>query len=101
MCVIDRSKIELIYNWSDKKKVFPVSKEKNNFLIDHNFSDKKILLYPGTMGSTHNIEDILIAANDLRHHKDILFLFIGFYVGVFTKERYLSMRNLLRSKFHF
>jgi glycosyltransferase involved in cell wall biosynthesis len=77
MSVIDSSKIELIYNWSDKKKVFPVSKEKNNFLIDHNFSDKKILLYSGTMGSTHNIEDILIAANDLRHHKDILFLFIG------------------------
>jgi glycosyltransferase involved in cell wall biosynthesis len=77
MCVNDSSKIELIYNWSDKKKVFPVANDKNQFLINHGFLDKKILLYSGTMGSTHNIEDILIAAKELIHLDEILFLFIG------------------------
>jgi glycosyltransferase involved in cell wall biosynthesis len=90
MRVIDSSKIELIYNWSDKKKVFPVSKEKNNFLIDHNFSDKKILLYSGTMGSTHNIEDILKAANELKDERDILFLFIGSGAKTNLVKKYIS-----------
>lgn len=77
MCVKDISKIELIYNWSDKKKVFPVEESRNQFIIDNGFFGKKILLYSGTMGTTHNIEDILNAANDLKNERDILFLFIG------------------------
>jgi hypothetical protein len=66
MCVMDRSKIELIYNWSDKNKVFPVKKANNKFIVDHGFAGKKILLYSGTMGSTHNIEDILNANKNLK-----------------------------------
>ncbi len=77
MCVIDRSKIELIYNWSDRKKVFPVETKINKFILDHGFLKKKILLYSGTMGATHNIEDILKAAEELSNRSEILFLFIG------------------------
>jgi glycosyltransferase involved in cell wall biosynthesis len=77
MCVIDRSKIELIYNWSDRKKVFPVETKINKFISDHGFFEKKILLYSGTMGATHNIEDILKAADELSNRSEILFLFIG------------------------
>ncbi len=77
MSVNDLSKIELIYNWSDKNKVFPVKAINNKFVLDHDFLGKQILLYSGTMGSTHNIEDILTAAEELSNESSILFLFIG------------------------
>lgn len=77
MCVKDRNKIQLIHNWSDKQKVFPVEKKNNSFIREHNITDKKILLYSGTLGTTHNIEDILDAAKELKDKQDILFLFIG------------------------
>lgn len=90
MCIRDKSKIKLIYNWSDKKKVFPVEKTNNKFIIDNGFIGKKILLYSGTMGSTHNIEDILIAANDLKYERDILFLFIGSGAKTNLVKKYIS-----------
>jgi glycosyltransferase involved in cell wall biosynthesis len=90
MCVEDDSKIELIYNWSDKNKVFPVSENENQFLIQHGFSGKKILLYSGTMGSTHNIEDILLAAKELRNSDEILFLFIGSGAKVHLVKEYIK-----------
>lgn len=77
MKVKDPSKISLIHNWSDKLTVFPVNRDENLFIKEHHLQDKKILLYSGTLGSTHNIEVILEAARDLRQHTDILFLFIG------------------------
>jgi len=90
MCVNDLSKIKLIYNWSDKKKVFPIEKTNNKFIIDNGFIDKKILLYSGTMGITHNIEDILNAANDLKDDRDILFLFIGSGAKTNLVKKYIS-----------
>jgi glycosyltransferase involved in cell wall biosynthesis len=78
MMVKDFSKkVEIIHNWSDKRKVYPVESTKNEFLISNGFLGKKVLLYSGTMGSTHNIEDILIAADDLKNENNLLFLFIG------------------------
>jgi glycosyltransferase involved in cell wall biosynthesis len=90
MCVNDISKIELIYNWSDKKKVFPIAKENNKFIIDNGFSGKKILLYSGTMGSTHNIEDILNAAEELSNETEILFLFIGSGAKEILVKKYMA-----------
>ena len=90
MCVKDMSKIKLIYNWSDKKKVFPIEKTCNKFIIENGFIGKKILLYSGTMGSTHNIEDILNTANDLKNETDILFLFIGSGTKTNLVKKYIS-----------
>lgn len=73
----NRSKIELIHNWSDKDVVKHIDPKKNEFMLKHKLVDKKIILYSGTLGSTHNVEDILIASQDLKDHSDILFLFIG------------------------
>ena len=90
MRIKEMSKIKLIYNWSDKKKVFPIEKTSNKFIIDNGFIGKKILLYSGTMGSTHNIEDILSAANELKNERDILFLFIGSGAKTNLVEKYIS-----------
>jgi glycosyltransferase involved in cell wall biosynthesis len=42
------------------------------------------------MGSTHNIEDILSAANDLKDERDILFLFIGSGVKTNIVKKHIS-----------
>jgi glycosyltransferase involved in cell wall biosynthesis len=90
MKIKDSSRIELIYNWSDKEKVYPVVKSENNFIIDYGLEGKKILLYSGTLGSTHNIEDILTAANELKNERDILFLFIGSGAKVDLVKQYID-----------
>jgi glycosyltransferase involved in cell wall biosynthesis len=90
MSVLDKNKIELIYNWSDKNKVFPVERTSNNFIIKNGFENKKILLYSGTLGSTHNIEEILIAADELKTESNILFLFIGSGSKANLVKKYIS-----------
>jgi glycosyltransferase involved in cell wall biosynthesis len=90
MSVLDKTKIELIYNWSDKNKVFPVERASNNFIIKNGFENKKILLYSGTLGSTHNIEEILIAADELKTESNILFLFIGSGSKANLVKKYIS-----------
>lgn len=90
MCVKDRNKIQLIHNWSDKQKVFPVEKKDNKFIVENSISDKKILLYSGTLGTTHNIEDILDAAKELKDNHEILFLFIGAGAKVSLVKDYIK-----------
>jgi glycosyltransferase involved in cell wall biosynthesis len=90
MCIKDRNKIQLIHNWSDKLKVFPVEKKDNKFIFKNNISEKKILLYSGTLGTTHNIEDILDAAKELKAKEEILFLFIGSGAKVVLVEDYIN-----------
>ena len=68
----------LIHNWSDKNNVHPVEKEENVFIKEQGLEGKKILLYSGNMGRTHNIESILDAAIELDGKMDdVVFVFIG------------------------
>ena len=75
--VTDLSRIELIHNWSDSRCVFPVTRENNLFIREHKLESKKVLLYSGNMGRTHNVEPFLEAADRLQSREDILFIFIG------------------------
>lgn len=90
MQIVDKSKITLIHNWSDGKTVFPIPKGQNRFVIENGLAGKKILLYSGTLGTTHNIEDILEAAKELSHYDDVLFLFIGSGAKVKLVEDYIK-----------
>ncbi len=75
---LPESSFALIHNWSDKNNVYPVEKQDNRFLQKEDLSDKRILLYSGNMGRTHNVEAILDAATVLDgKYEDVLFLFIG------------------------
>ena len=68
----------LIHNWSDKNAVHPIKKEDNIFIKEKNLEGKRILLYSGNMGRTHNIESILEAAIQLDgKYEDVIFVFIG------------------------
>ena len=61
----------------DVEKLKPLDKTENPFCIEHELTDKFVVLYSGKMGIGHNIELILDAANLLRNNKKIVFVFIG------------------------
>ncbi len=77
MKIADENKLSLIHNWSDKNTVTPIRKDENTFIKKYNLQKKKILLYSGNMGRTHNIEPILEAAKVLKDEENIIFIFIG------------------------
>jgi glycosyltransferase involved in cell wall biosynthesis len=89
MKIDDKSKIILIHNWADARTVYPVLEKNNQFIINNNLVNKKVLLYSGTLGSTHNIEDILKSASELSTYEEILFLFIGSGSKVKLVENYI------------
>ena len=93
MKIKDKSKLELIHNWSDKKSIFYIDKKNNKFLKKYNISNKKILLYSGTMGKTHNIEPILNSAFELKNRKDVLFVFIGGGTKKILVEEYIKLNK--------
>lgn len=70
-------KIKVIHNWADVNYIRPVPKKSNVFLQRNNLLQKKIVLYSGNMGLTHDLESLVGAAEILRSEKDILFVLIG------------------------
>ncbi len=71
------NKIEVIHNWADKTRIFPVPKEKNSLLRKINPEGRKIVMYSGNLGRYQPLEVMLEAAVLLRNREDILFLFVG------------------------
>jgi len=69
-------KIEVIHNWADEKKIFPVPKESNWFIKEHGLEGKFVVLYSGNLGISHPLESVIEVASKLKD-KNIVFLFIG------------------------
>lgn len=57
--------------------LMPIGRADNRFCAENGLEDKFVVLYSGKMGFGHNIELILSAAERLRDHEDIVFVFIG------------------------
>jgi lipopolysaccharide/colanic/teichoic acid biosynthesis glycosyltransferase len=74
---VDPEKIRVVHNWADGERVRPVLPETNPFLDGHGLRNKFIVLYSGNMGLAHPFETVLNAAERLKAHDDIVFLFIG------------------------
>lgn len=73
----DKDNVHIVNWWADTNFVRPIPKTNNKFAIENNIEDKFIVMYSGNIGSTHNIEKILLAAQALRFRKDIIFIIIG------------------------
>lgn len=74
---IPSKKIDIVENWADPNKLFPISREDNIFLQKHGLGDKFIVMYSGNIGLSQDIENIIYAAHALKDHKGILFVLIG------------------------
>ena len=69
--------IEIIPNWSDSNNIVPMEPESNPLRKSWNLKGKFIVGYSGNMGRVHEFDTFIDAANKLKSHKDILFVFIG------------------------
>ncbi len=76
-CGVERSKIELIFNWADGEKIKPVEAASNPLRKQWGFEGKWVVGYSGNMGRAHEFETILDASGDLINREDIVFLLIG------------------------
>jgi len=69
--------IRVIHNWSDGIAIQPVGRQKNDLRREWGFQSKFVVGYSGNMGRAHEFDTILNAAETLRGHPEIVFLFIG------------------------
>lgn len=74
---VERSKIQVVPNWSSKASFGPVTKAENPFVKEHVLEDKFTVLYSGNMGFTHNVETLIEVANYLKGNDKIHFMLIG------------------------
>lgn len=71
-------KIEIIFPWVDTSFIKPLKKEDNWFLKEHQLEEKKVVLYSGNMGATHDLLTALKVAKKIQEsHPDYHFLFVG------------------------
>ena len=77
--------------WADNQEVQPIEKTENPFLQRLGLADRKIVLYSGNFGKTHDLESMVRAAKLLEHRTDIHFLLIG------GGEQFAPMQCLAKS----
>ena len=70
------SKMEVIPVWADPNEVQPLLKH-NAFRREHGLDSKFIVMYAGNIGLTSCLEDVLDAAEILKHKADIHFVIVG------------------------
>ena len=68
---------EVISPWSNTDKIKPISYKDNYLSQEFNPGNKKVVLYSGNMGASHDIESMLKAAKILKNNQEILFMFVG------------------------
>lgn len=82
---IKEERITTILNGSDLELAEAATQESAcTLLTAHGLSDKKVILYAGTLGRANGIPNILDAAKKLAHHTDIHFVILG--SGFFRDE---------------
>jgi glycosyltransferase involved in cell wall biosynthesis len=74
---LSSNQVEIISNWANGMKIFPVEKEKNDLLEKWAIKNKFVVLYSGNMGRCHHFDTLLPVMQELSAVPDILFLFIG------------------------
>lgn len=73
---INADKIEVVLNGVDLERYQPIIPDKD-LLRDHGLDDKFVVGYLGTHGLAHALARVLEAAELLRDHEKIVFLFVG------------------------
>jgi len=69
-------KMVLVYDWVDTDLVHPMPRD-NAFAREHNLTGQFVVLYAGNLGLSQGLEHILTAAETLKEHQDISFVFVG------------------------
>ena len=92
---ITLEKIEVIYPWVDTSFIQPLSKNRNWFIKKYKLSKKRVVLYSGNMGATHDLMTSLRAAKQLVNtNPEFHFLYIGDGVQKNSMIDYKQNNNL-------
>jgi glycosyltransferase involved in cell wall biosynthesis len=95
---VSRSKIVVIHNWADTTAITP-GPQRNPFSEAHGLAGKFVVLHAGNLGQAQGLETVLDAADRLRVHDDIVFLFIGDGTARRRLEERAAVRGLERVLF--
>lgn len=71
------SRVHVVPNWADPEAIRPVTHADNTFRATQRLNGKRVVLYSGNMGRSHDIETILAAADTLRERTEVAFVFVG------------------------
>lgn len=74
---IDSARIAVVANWADGALIRPVPHAENALRSAWGLQDHFVVGYSGNMGVAHEFDTVLEAAERVRHHDHIRFLFIG------------------------
>lgn len=69
--------VRVIHNWADHEQIVPVPSDSNPLREQWGLKDKFVVAYSGNMGRAHEFATIVGAAEALRDHAEIFFLFVG------------------------
>jgi glycosyltransferase involved in cell wall biosynthesis len=74
---VSSERVHVIPNWSDDEHLCPIGRDENplrqEWALQHNF----VVGYSGNLGRAHEFNTVLSAAERLRNHRHIVFLFVG------------------------
>jgi glycosyltransferase involved in cell wall biosynthesis len=70
------SSVIVIHNWADTSAIVPSARD-NPFSQAHGLADRFVVLHAGNIGLSQNLDVVIDAAERLRDHPTVLFLFIG------------------------
>lgn len=94
---IDAQKISVIRNGVDLSHYLPAEKD-HEFAEKYQLHGKFVVGYIGTHGLAHGLENVVAAANLLKDHEDIVFLFAGGGATsqiVLDKVKQLGLKNVV------
>ena len=69
--------IEIISPWADTARIRPLPKQENWFAKKYAAIGKLTVMYSGNMSMSHDIETLLLVAEQMKQDQEVHFLFIG------------------------
>jgi colanic acid biosynthesis glycosyl transferase WcaI len=69
-------KMIMVYDWVDTDLIHPLPRD-NAFAREHGLVGQFVVLYAGNLGLSQGLEHVLTAAETLKEHQDISFVFVG------------------------
>ncbi len=73
---VSDDKMVLVYDWVDTDLIKPLPRD-NPFARKHQLVDHFVVLYAGNIGLSQGLEQVLAAAQLLKHHEEIKFVLVG------------------------
>jgi len=91
---LDPLKVMTIPPWTHDDEVGFDADRRRTFRRAHGFADKFVVMYAGNHSPCHPLDTLLDAAQKLRNHGDITFVFVGGGSGVEKVQRFCESHRL-------